>query len=47
LGDSGSSVDEVVARSGLPSHAVSSALMALEIRRVVKSLPGGRFVRTM
>jgi len=47
LGDGESSVDDVVARSGLPSHAVSSALMALEIRRIVKSLPGGRFVKTM
>lgn len=47
LGDDEASVDEVVARSGLPSHEVSSTLLALEIRRLLKPLPGGRFVKTL
>jgi len=38
-------VDELVAKSGLPSPVVSSTLLGLELRRLVKTLPGGRYVR--
>ena len=38
-------VDEIVPKTGLPSHEVSSTLLALELRGLVKLLPGGRFVR--
>lgn len=38
-------IDELVAKSGLPSPVVSSTLLGLELRRLVKTLPGGRYVR--
>ncbi|MGD0745171.1 MAG: DNA-processing protein DprA [Verrucomicrobiota bacterium] len=40
-----SSIDEVIRRSGLPSSAVSVALLGLEMKRVAKQLPGKLFVR--
>ncbi len=40
-----SSMDEVIRRSGLPSSAVSVALLSLEMKRVVRQLPGKLFVR--
>src|SRR5438094_1088667 len=40
-----SSIDEVIRRSGLPSSAVSVALLSLEMKRLVKQLPGKLFVR--
>ena len=40
-----SSIDEVIRKSGLPSSAVSVALLSLEMKRVVKQLPGKMFVR--
>ena len=39
------SIDEVIRHSGLPSSAVSVALLSLEMKRVVKQLPGKLFVR--
>jgi DNA processing protein len=40
-----SSIDEVIRRSGLPSSAVSVALLSLEMKRAVKQLPGKLFVK--
>src|SRR5256885_13182141 len=40
------SIDEVIQRSGLPSSAVSVALLSLEMKRLVKQLPGKTFVRS-
>jgi DNA processing protein len=40
-----SSIDEVIRHSGLPSSAVSVALLSLEMKRVIKQLPGKLFVR--
>jgi DNA processing protein len=40
-----SSIDEVIRRSSLPSSAVSVALLGLEMKHVVKQLPGKLFVR--
>lgn len=40
-----SSIDEVIRASGLPSSAVSVALFSLEMKRLVKQLPGKLFVR--
>jgi len=40
-----SAIDEVIRRSGLPSSAVSVALLSLEMKRVVKQLPGKLFVQ--
>jgi DNA processing protein len=39
------SIDEVIRKSGLPASAVSVALLSLEMKRVVKQLPGKLFVR--
>lgn len=43
--ESETSIDEVIRHSGLPSSAVSVALLSLEMKRVVKQLPGKLFVR--
>ncbi|MBC8095313.1 MAG: DNA-protecting protein DprA [Akkermansiaceae bacterium] len=40
-----SSIDEVIRHSGLPSSAASVALLSLEMKRLVKQLPGKMFVR--
>ena len=45
LSEEESTTDEVIRRSGLPSSAVSVALLGLEMKRVVKQLPGKLFVR--
>jgi DNA processing protein len=39
------SIDEVIRASGLPSSTVSVALFSLEMKRLVKQLPGKMFVR--
>ena len=38
-------IDEVIRGSGLPASAVSVALLSLEMKRIVKQLPGRCFVR--
>jgi len=40
-----SSIDEVIRASGLPSSAVNVALFSLEMKRLVRQLPGKLFVR--
>jgi DNA processing protein len=39
------SIDDIAARSDLPSAAVSSTLLQLELKRLVKQLPGKYFVK--
>jgi DNA processing protein len=39
------SIDEIIRKSGLPSSAVSVALLGLEMKRLVRQLPGKLFVR--
>jgi DNA processing protein len=39
------SIDEVIRKSGLPTSAVSVALLSLEMKRVIRQLPGKLFVR--
>src|SRR5258708_35935389 len=39
------SIDDIAARSELPSSAVSSTLLQLELKRLVKPLPGKYFVK--
>src|SRR3989441_8125169 len=39
------SIDDIAAKSGLPSAAVSSTLLQLELKRLVKQLPGKYFVK--
>lgn len=45
IGTEETSFDSVMATSGLTAAAVSSTLLALEIRKLVKQLPGKRFVK--
>lgn len=45
LGNDTISIDDLIAKCELPSHEVSSTLLALEMRRLVKQLPGSRFVK--
>ena len=45
LDDEERNIDEVIRRSGLPSSAVSVALLSLEMKRIVRQLPGKMFVR--
>ena len=40
-----SSIDEVIRHSGLPASTVSVVLLGLEMKRLVKQLPGRMFVR--
>ncbi len=40
-------IDELVGKCGLPTHEVSSTLLALEMRSLVKQLPGSRFVKIL
>jgi DNA processing protein len=42
-----SSIDEVIRSSGLPSSTVSVALLGLEMKRLVRQLPGKLFVRNV
>ena len=39
------SIDEVIQRSGLPVSTVSVAVLSLEMKRLVRQLPGRRYVR--
>jgi DNA processing protein len=38
-------MDDVICSSGLPSSAVSVALLGLEMKRLIRQLPGKRFVK--
>jgi len=40
-----SAIDEVIRRSGLPPSAVSVALLSLEMKRIIRQLPGKLFVK--
>jgi DNA processing protein len=40
-----SNIDDVIRKSALPASAVSVALLSLEMKRLVRQLPGKRFVR--
>ena len=39
------SIDEVIRHSGLPSSAVSVGLLSLEMKRIIRQLPGKMFLR--
>jgi DNA-binding IclR family transcriptional regulator len=39
-----SAIDEIIRASGLPSSAVNVALFSLELKRLLKQLPGKMFV---
>ena len=38
-------MDEVIAKTGLPASTVSVALLTLEMKKLVKQMPGKIFVR--
>ncbi len=45
LSEEESTIDEVIRRSGLPPSAVSVALLGLEMKRLIRQLPGKLFVK--
>lgn len=45
LGEEEMTTDDVIRKSGLPSSAVSVALLSLEMKRLIRQLPGKLFVR--
>jgi len=45
IGDDEAHIDTIIQRSGLPSHIVSTILLTLEMKKLVRQLPGSRFVR--
>jgi len=45
LGNEEISIDDVIRQSGLPTSAVSVALLSLEMKRLVRQLPGKMFLR--
>jgi DNA processing protein len=45
VADEEMNIDEVIRKSGLPSSAVSVALLNLEMKRLIRQLPGKVFVR--
>jgi DNA processing protein len=47
LSNEESNIDEIIRRSGLPSSAVSVALLGLEMKRLIRQLPGKMFVRNV
>jgi len=40
-------MDDVIRRSGLPASAASVTLLSLEMKRLIKQLPGKLFVRNL
>jgi len=45
IGDSETPIDEIITKSGLPTAKVSSTLLTLEMKRLVKQLPAQHFVK--
>ena len=45
IGEDPSPMDAIIAKSGLPAAIVSSRLLALELGRHVRTLPGSRFIK--
>lgn len=45
IGPDETDFESVIATSGLPASTVSSSLLALEMRKLVKQLPGKRFIK--
>ena len=45
LGKEEISIDDVIRRTGLPSSAISVALLGLEMKRMIKQLPGKMFLK--
>jgi len=46
LGEEEMSMEDLLARTGLPSPSLSAALLSLELKRLIKRLPGKVFIRS-
>jgi len=46
VGEDETHIDEIIRASGLPASAVSVGLLGLEMKRMVRQLPGKLFIRT-
>ncbi len=46
IGSEETPLDEVIQKTGLPSAKVSSTLLRLEMKKLVRQLPGKHFVKT-
>ena len=47
INDSETLIDEIISKTNLPTGTVSSTLLALEMKRFVKQLPGQHFVKLL
>ena len=47
IGENETAIDTIIAKSNLPVGTVSSTLLALEMKRLVKQLPGQHFVKLL
>lgn len=47
INDDETAIDFIIAKCGLPTQKVSSTLLALEMKRLVKQLPGQHFVKLL
>ncbi|MEI8342214.1 MAG: DNA-processing protein DprA [Verrucomicrobiota bacterium] len=47
INDNETAIDEIIAKTKLPTATVSSTLLALEMKRFVKQLPGQHFVKLL
>jgi DNA processing protein len=47
IGENETAIDTIIAKSNLPPGVVSSTLLALEMKRLVKQLPGRHFVKLL
>jgi DNA processing protein len=45
MGNTEATIDEIIRKSGLPPSAVSVALLALELKKIIRQLPGKVFVK--
>jgi DNA processing protein len=45
IGDTETPIDAIISKSDLPSGRVSSTLLVLEMKRLVKQLPGQHFIK--
>lgn len=45
IGDEETHMDDIIVRSGLPTHVASSTVLALEMKKLVRQRPGSRFVK--
>jgi DNA processing protein len=47
IGEAETSIDDIATKAELPSGTVSSTLLRLELKKLVKQLPGKYFVKVM